>query len=57
MIDEVTEALDPMYREVLDLRVEGHKVSEIARRLGRSKRTVERTLQGLRAVLRDQTDE
>lgn len=39
-------------RRIVDLRIEGHEVDEIAKRSGRSKRTVERTLQQFRDRLR-----
>src|SRR5262249_15093269 len=39
-------------RDVAALRLAGHDVSEVARRLGRSKRTVERLLQECRQELR-----
>jgi RNA polymerase sigma-70 factor (ECF subfamily) len=39
------------YRRVVELRMEGHEVAEIARLTGRSKRTVERILQESRTVL------
>jgi RNA polymerase sigma-70 factor, ECF subfamily len=40
------------YRQMVELRVQGHEVAEIARQTGRSKRTVERILQDVRARLR-----
>jgi RNA polymerase sigma factor (sigma-70 family) len=40
--------LPESYREVVELRMEGYEVGEIAGRIGRSKRTVERTLQDVR---------
>jgi RNA polymerase sigma-70 factor, ECF subfamily len=39
-------------REMLELRIQGHEVAEIARLTGRSKRTVERNLQEVRTSLR-----
>jgi hypothetical protein len=40
------------YRALAGLRIQGHEVAEIARQSGRSKRTVERILQDVRARLR-----
>ena len=57
VIEEFTEGLDPSRRQVLDMRVEGFEVTEIAKRLNKSKRTVERILQELRSLLRDQINE
>jgi len=39
-------------RKIVDLLLEGHKVAEIAEKVGRSKRTVERNLQEIRQKLR-----
>ncbi|MBL8829453.1 MAG: sigma-70 family RNA polymerase sigma factor [Planctomycetaceae bacterium] len=50
----LTEALDQLpvgHREMIELRIEGHEIDEIARRTGRSKRTVERMLQEARKRL------
>ncbi len=47
-IDEVLEGLSQTHKDIVHLRVEGHEVAEIAARLGRSKRSVERILQALR---------
>jgi RNA polymerase sigma-70 factor (ECF subfamily) len=55
-IDEFSQGLDPGHRAILELRVEGYEVAEIADRCGRTKRTVERVLQGLRESLRSQVD-
>ncbi len=43
-------------RQIIDLRIEGHEVAEIAAKSGRSKRTVERTLQQFRERLRQLID-
>lgn len=40
------------HRVMVELRIQGHEVAEIARQTGRSKRTVERILQEVRAQLR-----
>lgn len=44
-IQEALETLAPDLKSVVELRLEGHEVADIARVLGRSKRTVERILQ------------
>lgn len=48
---ETLERLDPAQRDVVELRMAGYEVEEIAQRLGRSKRTVERLLQACRHEL------
>jgi RNA polymerase sigma-70 factor (ECF subfamily) len=53
VIDEALERLPQQQREMVELRVEGHEVAEIAARTGRSKRTVERLLQEARRRLAD----
>jgi RNA polymerase sigma-70 factor (ECF subfamily) len=50
-INEALQSLPPELREVILLRIEGYEVAEIAARVGRSKRTVERVLQGFRSRL------
>jgi len=55
----ITEALDrlpPAQQQMLELRIQGHEVAEIAAITGRSKRTVERNLQEVRAWLRTVLD-
>jgi RNA polymerase sigma-70 factor, ECF subfamily len=51
VIDDVLDALPPGHRPIVELRVEGHEVAEIAERVRRSKRTVERVLQEFRQRL------
>jgi RNA polymerase sigma-70 factor (ECF subfamily) len=51
VIDELLDALPPSMRAIVELRVEGHEVDEIARRTRRSRRSVERALQEFRARL------
>jgi RNA polymerase sigma factor (sigma-70 family) len=51
VIEETLEPLPPAYREVVRLRIAGHEVAEIAEQTRRSKRTVERVLQGFRERL------
>jgi RNA polymerase sigma-70 factor (ECF subfamily) len=48
---DALERLPTAERELVELRVAGHLVDEIARRVGRSKRTVERQLQSCRDSL------
>lgn len=50
-INESLAAFPPHYREVLEWRVEGYEVEEIAQKAQRSKRTVERILQEIREIL------
>lgn len=50
-IDEVLDKLSPAHRDIIHLRIEGHDVAEIAERIGRSKRSVERILQEFRKQL------
>lgn len=51
VIDDILEQLPTTQRDIVELRVEGHEVQEIARRTGRSKRSVERALQDFRRKL------
>ena len=51
VIAEALAQLPPVYRRIVELRIDGHEVAEIARVTERSKRTVERTLQEFRAKL------
>jgi RNA polymerase sigma factor (sigma-70 family) len=48
---DALERLTPAERELVELRATGHGVEEIARRVGRSKRTVERQLLACRRSL------
>lgn len=52
-IDELLSQLPPQYREIVNLRIAGYDVSEIAEKTNRSKRTVERILQAFRQQLGD----
>jgi len=56
-IDEALERLPEQHKQVVQLRIEGYEVAEIADKLGRSKRTVERALQEARKTLRVLLDE
>jgi RNA polymerase sigma-70 factor, ECF subfamily len=53
VIKESLERLDVRQREMVELRLQGHDINEIAEKTGRSKRTVERNLQEVRARLKD----
>ena len=56
-VDEALERLPPAHRAIIQLRIEGHEVAEIADKMGRSKRTVERVLQEARQKLSQLLDE
>jgi RNA polymerase sigma-70 factor, ECF subfamily len=51
-VEEALERFSPQQRLMIELRIQGHEVAEIARQTGRSKRSVERALQEVRAGLR-----
>ena len=51
VVDEALEGLPESSRKIVELRIEGHEVAEIAEKVGRSKRSVERILQGFRSQL------
>jgi RNA polymerase sigma-70 factor (ECF subfamily) len=51
-VAEALEQLPADHQRVVELRMDGHEVDEIAQSVGRSKRTVERLLQEARGVLR-----
>jgi RNA polymerase sigma-70 factor (ECF subfamily) len=51
-IDDVLADLPQQSRLMVELRIQGHDVAEIARHTGRSKRTIERSLQEFRTRLR-----
>ena len=50
-LQEALESLPPQHRQMVELRLAGHEVGEIASRTGRSRRTVERNLQEVRKRL------
>lgn len=50
-IDEVLQTQPGVNRQIVRLRIEGFEVAEIAKRVGRSRRTVERVLQEFRRQL------
>jgi len=51
VIDELLDSLPSSHRPIIEMRIEGYEVTEIARTLQRSKRTVERVLQAFRQKL------
>lgn len=51
VIDEVLQGLEETPRRIIEMRIEGHEVAEIAEAVRRSKRSVERILQDLRGRL------
>jgi RNA polymerase sigma-70 factor (ECF subfamily) len=50
-IQEALELLRPLHRTILSLRIQGHSIDEIRELTGRSRRTVERSLQNSRELL------
>lgn len=51
VVDELLDGLPGSHRRMVELRIEGHEVAEIAAEVERSKRSVERVLQDFRARL------
>lgn len=51
VVDELVDSLPAPQDEIIRMRIEGHEVADIAQAVGRSKRTVERTLQQFRTRL------
>ena len=51
VVEQVLEGLGDEYRKIVELRIEGYEVAEIAERSGRAKRSVERLLQEFRKAL------
>lgn len=56
-IAEIVEDLPPVHRQIIELRLENYDVLAISRKINRSKRTVERVLQGFRERLRQVLDQ
>src|SRR3954454_1202500 len=56
VVNDTLERMPPLERQALELRMEGYEVAEIADRMGRSKRTVERSLQQARTRLKSLLD-
>ncbi len=50
-LDDALQQLDSTERRMVELLIQGHEVAEIAAKVGRSKRTVERNLQAVRKKL------
>lgn len=50
-VDEAMDKLPATHRAIIQARIEGREVAEIAEQIGRSKRTVERVLQDVRKKL------
>ena len=51
VVHEALEKLPALHRQVVELRLEGYEVAEIAQKVERSKRTIERVLQEARGEL------
>jgi RNA polymerase sigma-70 factor (ECF subfamily) len=51
VIDDLLAAMPAAHRQMIELRIEGHEVAEITEKVQRSKRSVERVLQGFRTRL------
>lgn len=56
-VDEVIAHLPPASQMIVRLRIEGYEMAEIAHRVTRSKRTVERVLQSFRARMLEELEE
>ena len=48
VVEELLEGIPAANQQIVELRIEGYEVAEITERVQRSKRTVERVLQGFR---------
>jgi RNA polymerase sigma-70 factor (ECF subfamily) len=51
VVEELLQGMPTANRQMIELRIEGYEVAEITEKVRRSKRTVERVLQGFRARL------
>jgi RNA polymerase sigma-70 factor (ECF subfamily) len=51
VLADALQSLPPLHRQLIDLRMQGYEVAQIAEQTGRSKRTVERLLQEAREKL------
>ena len=51
MIEDLLREMAEAHRRIIELRIEGHEVGDIAASVQRSKRSVERVLQDFRARL------
>ncbi len=56
-IDELLQGLPPVKRSMVEMRIQGFAINEIADTTGRCTRTVERTLQQFREELAEQVDD
>lgn len=56
MVEDLLKGLPEKFREMVELRINGYEIAEIASRVGRSKRLVERVLQQFRAELKRQLE-
>ncbi len=56
-IDDMVTGMPDVFREVINLRIAGHTVNEIADQTGRAKRSVERMLQEFRSSLLEIVEE
>jgi DNA-directed RNA polymerase specialized sigma24 family protein len=57
VVKEAMERLPAYYRRIVELRIEGYELEEIAAQVQRAKRTVERVLQQFREALKHLLDE
>lgn len=57
VIEDLLQQMPPVQRQIVEFRIEGCTVAEIAERTKRSKRTIERTLQSFREQLAALTDD
>jgi RNA polymerase sigma-70 factor (ECF subfamily) len=57
VVDDLLRYMPQAHRRIIELRIEGHEVNDIARAVQRSKRSVERELQDFRNRLRTLIDE
>ena len=56
-LESMMSRLDPLGRRVLELRLQGERIADIAAETGSSERTVRRTLQQIRHLLSDQLND
>jgi RNA polymerase sigma-70 factor (ECF subfamily) len=57
LVEDLLQDLPPAHRKIVELRIEGHEVNEIAKAVQRSKRSVERELQEFRKRLQSMMNE
>jgi RNA polymerase sigma-70 factor (ECF subfamily) len=51
VVEEILQTLPPSQRTMIELRIEGYEIREIAEKTGRAKRSIERALQDFRTKL------